>query len=56
MTPEERNKVPGFPDVWVDVGFKTKEEAEKWVRDVDEPNARLIDAGKTRTTSFIDLD
>ena len=22
MTPEERTKVPGFHDVWVDVGFK----------------------------------
>ncbi len=32
MTPEERNKVPGFHDVWVDVGFRTKEEADGVVR------------------------
>ncbi|MGL4422113.1 MAG: M42 family metallopeptidase [Gemmataceae bacterium] len=27
LTPEERNKVPNFQDVWVDIGAKNKEEA-----------------------------
>jgi putative aminopeptidase FrvX len=35
MTPEERKKVPEFTDVWVDVGFKTKDEAEQVVRHGD---------------------
>lgn len=32
LTPEERTKVPQFPDLWVDVGCKTKAEAEGVVR------------------------
>ena len=28
LTPDERNKVPQFTDVWVDIGAKDKEEAE----------------------------
>jgi endoglucanase len=35
MTPEERTKVPQFQDVWVDVGCKSKEEAEQVVRPGD---------------------
>jgi endoglucanase len=31
MTGEERNKVPQFPDVWVDIGAKDKKEAEQLV-------------------------
>jgi endoglucanase len=32
MTGDERNKVPQFTDVWVDCGFKNREEAEGLVR------------------------
>ena len=32
LSPEERKKVPDFHDVWIDVGFKTKEEAQQSVR------------------------
>src|SRR2546421_9694740 len=32
MTGEERNKVPQFTDVWVDVGAKDGKEAREWVR------------------------
>ena len=32
LTSEERNKVPQFTDVWVDIGAKNKEEAEALVR------------------------
>lgn len=32
LTNEERNKVPQFTDVWVDIGAKNKDEAEKLVR------------------------
>ena len=35
---------------------KTRQAAEDWVREVDEPNARVIQAGRARTRSFIDLD
>jgi endoglucanase len=35
LTPEERKKVPEFTDVWVDAGFKNKEEAEQAVRPGD---------------------
>jgi endoglucanase len=35
MTPEERNKVPQFSDVWVDIGAKDKDEAAKLVRPGD---------------------
>src|SRR5215510_12572739 len=35
MQPDERNKVPQFHDVWVDAGFKNKEEAEQLVRHGD---------------------
>jgi endoglucanase len=31
MTPDERNKVPLFTDVWIDVGMKDRKEAEEWV-------------------------
>jgi len=31
LTGEERNKVPQFTDIWVDVGAKDKKEAESWV-------------------------
>ena len=35
LTPEERNKVPQFTDVWVDVGAKDKDEAATLVRPGD---------------------
>ncbi|MBY0514152.1 MAG: M42 family metallopeptidase [Gemmataceae bacterium] len=35
LKPDERNKVPDFADVWVDVGAKNKEEAEGLVRHGD---------------------
>jgi endoglucanase len=31
LTPEERNKVPQFQDLWVDVGARDRKEAEGWV-------------------------
>ncbi len=31
MTTEERNKVPQFTDVWVDIGARDRKEAEGWV-------------------------
>ncbi len=31
LTNEERNKVPLFTDIWVDVGARDKKEAESWV-------------------------
>ena len=31
LTPEERNKVPQFQDLWVDVGARDGKEAESWV-------------------------
>jgi putative aminopeptidase FrvX len=31
LTPEERNKVPQFQDLWVDVGARDRKEAESWV-------------------------
>jgi endoglucanase len=31
LTTEERNKVPQFTDVWVDVGARDRKEAEAWV-------------------------
>jgi endoglucanase len=35
LTPEERNKVPIFTDIWVDIGAKDKADAEKLVRPGD---------------------
>src|SRR5690242_10539461 len=35
MNQDERNRVPQFTDVWVDVGCKNKEEAEQLVRHGD---------------------
>jgi endoglucanase len=35
LTPEERKKVPEFTDLWVDIGAKTKDEAEQVVRSGD---------------------
>jgi opacity protein-like surface antigen len=35
LTPEERNKVPQFTDVWVDVGFDDAKEAREVVRPGD---------------------
>lgn len=35
LTNEERNKVPQFHDLWVDVGAKSKDEAEQLVRHGD---------------------
>jgi len=35
LTPEERNKVPIFTDVWVDIGAKDKADAERLVRPGD---------------------
>ena len=32
QTPEERKKVPEFQDIWIDLGFKNKEDAETVVR------------------------
>jgi endoglucanase len=31
LTPEERNKVPQFTDIWIDVGARDRKEAETWV-------------------------
>jgi putative aminopeptidase FrvX len=35
MTNEERNKVPIFPDVWIDIGAKDRKDAEELVRPGD---------------------
>ncbi|MGF1583516.1 MAG: M42 family metallopeptidase [Gemmataceae bacterium] len=35
LTQEERNKVPQFTDVWVDIGAKDREDAEKLVKHGD---------------------
>jgi endoglucanase len=35
LTPEERNKVPQFTDVWLDIGVKDRKEAETLVRPGD---------------------
>ncbi len=35
LTPEERTKVPGFTDVWVDIGCRTADEALQLVRHGD---------------------
>ncbi len=35
LTPEERTRVPGFQDVWVDAGFKDRKEAERYVQPGD---------------------
>ena len=32
QNPEDRKKVPEFHDIWIDLGFKNKEDAEKVVR------------------------
>jgi endoglucanase len=32
LTNEERNKVPQFTDIWIDIGVKNREEAEKLVQ------------------------
>ncbi|MDW8243171.1 MAG: M42 family peptidase, partial [Thermogemmata sp.] len=32
LKPEEKNKVPDFPDIWLDVGARNRAEAEEWVR------------------------
>ena len=32
LTPEDRNKVPQFQDIWVDIGAKNREQAEENVR------------------------
>jgi endoglucanase len=31
LTSEERNKVPQFTDIWVDVGARDRQEAESWI-------------------------
>jgi tetrahedral aminopeptidase len=31
LTPEERNKVPQFQDLWVDIAARDRKEAESWV-------------------------
>jgi endoglucanase len=31
LTPEERNKVPQFQDIWVDVGARDRKDGEAWV-------------------------
>ncbi len=35
LTPEERNKVPQFTDVWIDIGARDRSEAERVVRHGD---------------------
>jgi endoglucanase len=35
LTNEERNKVPQFMDIWVDIGAKDRKEAEGWVTQGD---------------------
>lgn len=35
LKPDERSKVPDFPDIWVDIGAKSKDEAESLVRHGD---------------------
>src|SRR5262249_30684049 len=41
LTNEERNKVPQFHDVWIDIGAKDREDAEKVVRSGDPVTAEL---------------
>lgn len=41
LTNEERNKVPQFADIWVDIGAKDKDEAEKLVTPGDPVTAAL---------------
>ncbi|HEY8505353.1 MAG TPA: M42 family peptidase, partial [Gemmataceae bacterium] len=41
LTNDERNKVPQFTDVWVDIGAKDKAEAEQLVRHGDPVTAEL---------------
>src|SRR5262249_39956935 len=41
LTNEERNKVPQFSDIWVDIGAKDKEEAEQLVTPGDPVTATL---------------
>lgn len=41
LTPEERNKVPQFTDLWLDIGCKTQAEAEEFVRSGDPVTFRL---------------
>jgi putative aminopeptidase FrvX len=32
LKPDEKNKVPDFPDIWLDIGARNRAEAEEWVR------------------------
>jgi endoglucanase len=32
LKPEEKNKVPDFADIWLDIGARNRTEAEEWVR------------------------
>ncbi len=41
LTPEERNKVPLFTDVWVDIGARDRKEAEELVRIGDTATVEL---------------
>ncbi|CAN5426534.1 M42 family metallopeptidase [soil metagenome] len=41
LTPEERNKVPNFQDVWIDIGAKNKEDALAVCRPGDPVTFRL---------------
>jgi endoglucanase len=41
LTPEERNKVPQFTDLWVDIGAKNRAEAEALVRHGDPVTFKL---------------
>lgn len=41
LTPDERNKVPQFTDVWVDIGAVDRDEAAKFVQHGDPVTAQL---------------
>jgi endoglucanase len=41
LTPEERNKVPQFTDIWVDIGVKDREEAQSVVTPGDPVTMQL---------------
>ena len=57
MAPDERNKVPTFPDIWVDIGVSSRDEAETLVRPGDPatiaPNYRPL-RGKLVTAPGLD--
>ena len=49
LTNEERNKVPQFTDVWVDIGAKDRKEAEELVTSGDPVTFELWATGRCAT-------